>query len=42
MWYITVNGKKLPTPYLTFDEAMQAMEELRSKISLCILDCVYE
>ena len=42
MWYLIVDGRKLPTPYLTYEQAKKAMDELRSVYINCCMDMVHE
>ena len=42
MWYLIVEGVKLPTPYLTYDDAKKAMDALREQMGPCCMDMVYE
>ena len=42
MGYVVVEGNKLPTPYLTMDDAVKAMNALRSVYRNCCMDIVYE
>ena len=41
-WYLILDGKKLPTPYASLQEADEAMYELKAKLGPCIIDCVLE
>lgn len=41
-WFIYLDGKKLPTPYLNLEQVDEAMNELHEKLGPCILSCVYE
>lgn len=42
MWYLIIDGIKLPTPYLTYDDCKKAMDEMREKMGACCMDMVYE
>lgn len=42
MWYVIMNGVKLPTPYITMDDAVAAMNSLRAANGPSIFDIVYE
>lgn len=42
MWYVIMNGVKLPTPYLTMDDAVKAMNHLRATNGPSIFDIVRE
>lgn len=42
MWYITIDGKKLPTPYQYFSDAMAEARRLKSNMIAVVVDCVYE
>jgi hypothetical protein len=42
MWYVIMNGVKLPTPYLTMDDAVAAMNALRAANGPSIFDITYE
>lgn len=42
MWYLIVEGVKLPTPYLTYDACKKAMDEMRIRMPASCMDMVYE
>ena len=42
MWYLIVDGIKLQTTYLTYDDCKKAMDEMRTKMGACCMDMVYE
>lgn len=42
MFYVIMNGVKLPQPYLTMDDAVAAMNRLRAENGPSIFDIVYE
>ena len=42
MYYVTINGRKMPTPYRTLTEAMQAVEEYQARLGPGYYDIVYD
>lgn len=42
MCYIIMNGVKLPQPYLTMEDAIKAMNQLRAANGPSIFDIIYE
>lgn len=42
MWYVTVNGTKMPTPYRTLSEAITACNEYRARLGAGIYDTVFD
>jgi len=41
-FYIVLNGTKLPTPYLTLEEVLAAMDELEQKLCAPMITYVLE
>lgn len=42
MWYVVIEGIKLPTPYLTYDDAKRAMDEIRATMGPCCMDLTHD
>ena len=42
MWYVVMNDVKLPTPYLTLQDAIEAMNKLRAENGPSIFDIIRE
>lgn len=42
MFYVIMNGIKLPQPYLTMDDAVRAMNQLRASNGPSVFNIVYE
>lgn len=42
MWYITINGQKLPTPYQYYGECADEARRLKSTMCAAVVECVYE
>lgn len=42
MWYVTINGRKMPIPYRTLSEALDAIEEYHERLGAAIYDTVYD
>jgi len=42
MWYVTVNGTKMPTPYRTLTEALAACDEYRARLGSVLCDTVFD
>ena len=42
MWYVVMNDVKIPIPYLTLQDAIEAMNKLRAENGPSIFDIVRE
>jgi len=41
MWYVTLNGVLIPTPYILYRDAYEASLIISKENSPCIVDTVY-
>lgn len=41
MWYVTLNGVLIPTPYILYRDAYEASLRIKEANSPCIVDTVY-
>jgi hypothetical protein len=41
MWYIKLNGKILPTPYLYRDDCMEELYRIKEEMGAVLLEAVY-
>jgi len=42
MYWVVMNGYTLPTPYLTMDDAVAAMNKLRAENGPSIFDIIHD
>lgn len=42
MWYVVMNGVKIPTPYITMQDAINAMNRMREENGPSVFDIVRE